>query len=76
MSARRMASPFPTLRPVRLPESVLRPTKPPVQATRSSAAVRVGATVRLLRKACGASAQVLALPQGSRAPCSRALSVA
>lgn len=64
MSARRIASPFPTLRPLRLPDSVLRPTKPAVPLPRSSAAARVGNTVRLLRKACGASAHMLAQRAG------------
>jgi transcriptional regulator with XRE-family HTH domain len=64
MSARPIASPFPTLRPVKLPDSVIRPTEPAAQAPRSSAAVRVGSTVRLLRKNCAVSARALAQRAG------------
>jgi transcriptional regulator with XRE-family HTH domain len=64
MSPRRIASPFPTLRPVRLTNAVLRPTKPAARPPRSSVAARVGATVRLLRKLRGTSAQALAQRAG------------
>jgi hypothetical protein len=64
MSARQIASPFPTARPPRLPASVLRPTNPAAQTPRSGAAARVGATVRLLRKLSGASAHALAQRAG------------
>ena len=64
MSARRIASPFPTLRPVRLPDSVRLPTKPAARAPRSDAAARVGTTIRLMRKTCAMSAHALAQRAG------------
>ncbi|MBT2326958.1 helix-turn-helix transcriptional regulator [Variovorax paradoxus] len=65
MSARQLASPFPTARPAKLPGTLSyvrsTPLNPP---TRSSAACEVGAQVRALRLAAGVSGGKVAAASG------------
>lgn len=72
MARKQMASPLPTARPLRLPASLLQPARPAQRPARSAPASRIGAQIKALRVASGASGGELAQNAGiSRSMLSR-----
>ncbi|MBT2337130.1 helix-turn-helix transcriptional regulator [Variovorax paradoxus] len=63
MGRKQVASPFPTARALKLPASLLTP-RPPAQPARSRPVSRIGAQIRALRIASGASGGALAQSSG------------
>jgi transcriptional regulator with XRE-family HTH domain len=72
MARKQVASPFPTARPLRLPASLLQRARAPALPARSAPASRIGAQIKALRIASGASGGELAQNAGiSRSMLSR-----
>jgi transcriptional regulator with XRE-family HTH domain len=72
MARKKLASPLPTLRPLRLPASLLASSRAPAMPARSGPVSRIGAQIKALRIASGASGGELARTSGiSRSMLSR-----